>query len=105
MNEQVESLRQRIKIHEVIGHDTPLTERLPKSWKGACPGCRKNQFYCNEGKGIYKCFDCGVGGDIFSYVMHFKKLSFESACKYISDLADELEIKQSFQAVEHHHQP
>ena len=38
-------------------------------------------------KQIYKCFSCGAGGDCFSFVMNYHKMSFPEALKYLADRA------------------
>ena len=34
-------------------------------------------------KGIYHCFGCGVGGNVFSFIMKFKGLNFPEAVKFL----------------------
>lgn len=36
-------------------------------------------------KGIYHCFGCGVGGNVFNFIMKFKGLSFPEAVRFLGD--------------------
>ncbi len=39
-------------------------------------------------KQIYKCFSCGAGGDVFSFVMDYHKMSFPEALRFLADRAN-----------------
>jgi DNA primase len=41
--------------------------------------------YVSPAKQIYKCFACGAGGDAFSFVMDYHKMTFPEAMKYLAD--------------------
>ena len=43
--------------------------------------------HVSPAKQIYKCFSCGAGGDVFSFVMNYHKLTFPEALKYLAELA------------------
>ena len=42
----------------------------------------------SEDKQIYKCFVCGNGGNVFNFVMNFKKVSFPESVKEVADIID-----------------
>ena len=39
----------------------------------------------SEDKQIYKCFSCGAGGNVFTFVEEFEKISFIEAVKVVAD--------------------
>jgi len=39
----------------------------------------------SEEKQIFRCFGCGVGGDIFKFVMQVEQLSFPEAVRFIAE--------------------
>jgi len=53
-------------------------------WSGLCPfhnDQKTGSFVINKESGAYKCFSCGAGGgDIISFHMHIRNLSFNAAC-------------------------
>jgi len=58
-----------------------------KTLKGLCPFHRdtKPSLKVHDEKGIYKCFVCGAGGDVFNFVMNYRNLSFSEALKEIAE--------------------
>ncbi len=40
----------------------------------------------NDGKGMYKCFVCGAGGDAITFVMAFKRIEFVDALRDIASI-------------------
>ena len=55
--------------------------------KGLCPFHDENtpSFYVHPGKGIYKCFGCGVGGNVISFLMEIEGLSFPEAVRQLAE--------------------
>jgi len=64
-------------INEIIGEHIAL-EKV-EYYKGICPFCKKENFRVQPVLGIYKCFDCCHGGDIFTFIQKFEKISFVDA--------------------------
>ena len=66
--------------------------RLKKSgqnFMGLCPfhSEKTPSFAVHPVKQIYHCFGCGVGGDVFSFVMELERLSFPEALKLVAEKA------------------
>lgn len=59
------------------------------NWQGCCPfhGEKTPSFVVNDVKGIYKCFGCGVSGNVINFVMEHEKQNFYEACKTIATKA------------------
>ncbi len=80
MNTEIEDIKARLSIREVIGGYVQLT-KAGTSWKGLCPFHREKSpsFIVNEERSSWHCFGCNKGGDIFSFVMEIDGLSFPEA--------------------------
>lgn len=76
-SEVIAEVRMRAGILEVIS-ETVVLKRAGKDYKGLCPfhGEKTPSFHVNAEKGIFKCFGCGEGGDVFDLVQPTKGLEF-----------------------------
>jgi DNA primase len=84
----VERVKQRLDIVEVIGAVVPL-RKSGKAYRGLCPfhGERTPSFYVFPDGGTYKCFGCGEGGDLFSFVEKQQGLDFREALALLAERA------------------
>ena len=85
--EMINDIRNAASISEVIGHYIPLI-RKGKGFTALCPfhDDHDPSLSISEDKQIYKCFVCGNGGNVFSFVMNYKKVSFPEAVKEVADI-------------------
>jgi DNA primase len=84
--EIVDQVRQAASIVEIASQYTALRQRGRKH-VGLCPfhSEKTPSFTVDLEKGLFHCFGCGVGGDVFSLVMEKENLSFPEALKYLAD--------------------
>lgn len=84
----VSFLKERINIVDVIGRYLELKKRGENYW-AACPFHNEKtpSFSVNEARQIYKCFGCGEGGDVISFLMKKENLTFVEAAKKLCDIA------------------
>ncbi|MCC0672201.1 MULTISPECIES: CHC2 zinc finger domain-containing protein [unclassified Clostridioides] len=72
-------------VREVVGIDEIESRMDLKNGKGLCPfhhDKRIGSFSVSKNKKIFKCFSCGVGGDIIKFVSLFENITYvESAFK------------------------
>ena len=75
-----------MNIVDVIGEYVPL-KRAGQSYKALCPfhSEKTPSFIVNPKKGIFHCFGCGVGGNIFTFLMKFKGISFPDAVRLLGE--------------------
>lgn len=68
--ETVEEVRQRSDIVDVIGSYVHL-QKKGANYMGLCPfhNEKSPSFSVHQGKQMYHCFGCGVGGNVFTFVM------------------------------------
>lgn len=87
-NDAVEIIRQHIEITELIGEYIRL-EKKGRNYVGLCPFHQEKtpSFSVNSEKQIFHCFGCGVGGDIFKFVMLSEGLTFPEAVRRLAEKA------------------
>lgn len=104
----IQQIKDRADIVELIS-DHVVLKRSGSSYVGLCPfhSDNKPSMHVSPAKGIFKCFSCGAGGDVFKFWSEFHKKSFKETIK---DLAQKYSIKLEFsqeeaaQAAEHNKQ-
>ncbi len=95
----------RVDILALVGEQVAL-RRSGKRWVGLCPFHTEKSpsFSVSPDMGIFKCFGCGKGGDIFSFVQFRENIPFMEAMRFLADRAgvtlDEPSPKGSATAVE-----
>lgn len=82
----LDDLMNRTDILEIIGEYVPL-QRKGRNYFGLCPFHDETtpSFSVNPDKQFYKCFGCGEGGNILSFMMKIENLSFQEAVHLLAD--------------------
>ena len=82
----IDQVQARADIVELIGRYVPL-KRSGRHFKANCPFHREKtpSFMVNTDKQIFHCFGCGVGGNIFSFLMQHDRLTFPEAVRQLAD--------------------
>ncbi len=88
MADERDDIRARIDIVELVGQSVRLT-RAGKTWKGLCPfhPDKNPSFTVSSETGRYKCWSCGEGGDIFTWVMKTQNVDFIEAMRTLAKQA------------------
>jgi DNA primase len=78
-------IKNKLSVVDVIGETVQL-KKAGTTFKGLCPfhGEKTPSFTVTPGRDSWKCFGCGEGGDIFSFVMKRDGLSFPEALKVLA---------------------
>lgn len=86
--ETVREIRERSDIVEVISSYLPL-KRSGANYQGLCPFHQEKSpsFNVNAPRQIFHCFGCGVGGNVFNFVMRMEGLTFPEAVKRLGEKA------------------
>ncbi|MBU2537034.1 MAG: DNA primase [Proteobacteria bacterium] len=81
----VQLIKDAADIAEIIGEHVSL-KRAGTNLKGLCPfhSEKTPSFTVNPDRKTYHCFGCGEGGDVFSFMMNFHRLSFTEAMKELA---------------------
>lgn len=82
----LDEIRDRADIVDLIGEYVEL-KRSGSNYMGLCPfhSEKTPSFSVSPSKGIFKCFGCGVGGDVITFVMKRENLSFPEAVEFLAD--------------------
>jgi DNA primase len=85
---KLQEIMERNNIVDVIGSYFPL-KKSGNSYKARCPfhDEKTASFIVNEKKQIYKCFGCGKGGTVITFVRDYEKISFLEAAKKLAQRA------------------
>lgn len=84
-----EKIKQRIDLVEFVRQYVPHLKKAGKTWKACCPFHKEKtpSFTVSSEKGLYYCFGCQEGGDIFDFLMKMENLSFNEAVRKLADIA------------------
>ncbi len=83
---KIEEIRNSISIVDVISEYVQLRKR-GKNFIGLCPFHTEKtpSFTVSEDKQIFHCFGCHAGGNVFKFLMDYKKISFVEAVQEIAE--------------------
>ena len=78
-------VKNKLRVVDVVGETVQL-KKAGSTFKGLCPfhGEKTPSFTVTPARESWKCFGCGEGGDIFSFVMKRDGLSFPEALKVLA---------------------
>ncbi len=87
-DEDKEKVRQATDFVQLVAETVELRQRGRDFW-GCCPfhGEKSPSFKVNPHTGLWHCFGCGEGGDVFSYVQKRENLEFPDAIRFLADRA------------------
>jgi DNA primase len=79
-------VKQQADIVRVVGEYVRL-KKSGQNFLGLCPfhSEKTPSFAVHPVKQIYHCFGCGVGGDVFQFVMEMEKCSFPEAVRTVAE--------------------
>lgn len=85
VDDDLERLRATVSIADVIQQYVAL-KRVGRNWVGLCPfhGERSPSFNVREETGRYRCFGCGVAGDVFTFVQEIEHVDFVTAVEQLA---------------------
>ncbi len=82
----VDEVRNSVNIVSIVSEYVALKKR-GRNHVARCPFHNEKtpSFNVSEEKQIFMCFGCGVGGDVFKFIMQAESLSFPEAIRFIAD--------------------
>ena len=87
--EDVDAVRERCGVDEVVGEHVALRPAGVGSMKGLCPfhDEKTPSFHVRPQVGLWHCFGCDQGGDVISFVQKIDHLSFAEAVERLAGRA------------------
>jgi DNA primase len=81
-----DKVKQQADIVRVVGEYVRL-KKSGQNFSGLCPfhAEKTPSFAVHPVKQIYHCFGCGVGGDVFKFVMEMEKCAFPEAIRIVAE--------------------
>jgi DNA primase len=100
----IDEVRSRINLADVVGDYVTLKSAGAGSLKGLCPfhDERSPSFNVRPQVGYYHCFGCGESGDVFTFLQRMDHVSFQEAVERMAArIGFELHYEDGAQATEH----
>ncbi|HEV8403622.1 MAG TPA: DNA primase, partial [Candidatus Limnocylindrales bacterium] len=81
-------MKTRLSVVDVVGETVSL-KKAGTTYKGLCPfhGEKTPSFVVTPARESWHCFGCGLGGDIFSFVMQRDTVAFPEALRILAQRA------------------
>lgn len=85
----INEIKGRLNIVDVVENFVSL-KKSGKDHKGLCPfhDDKNPSMHVNQEKGLFHCFSCGAGGDMFAFLMKYNNISFMDAAAELSRKAN-----------------
>lgn len=84
--EDIEALRDKADIVEIISSYSALKRSGGATYKGLCPfhSEKTPSFTVDSAKSLWHCFGCGKGGNIYHFVQEMESLPFPEAAEWLA---------------------
>ncbi|BDZ46669.1 hypothetical protein GCM10025866_25780 [Naasia aerilata] len=81
LKSDIDEVRARVNLGDVIGDYVSLKSAGVGSLKGLCPfhDERSPSFHVRPQVGMYHCFGCGEGGDVYTFLQKMDHVTFAEA--------------------------
>jgi DNA primase len=87
INEQdIDTLRERADVVDVISGYSKMKKSGGHTFKGLCPfhSEKTPSFTVDAARGLFYCFGCGEGGNIYHFIQKVESLSFPEAVEWLA---------------------
>lgn len=100
-NNLIEQIRDSVDLLELIKEYVPAVKKSGRTYKACCPFHHEKtpSFSISPDKGLFYCFGCQAGGDVFAFLMRIENLSFNEAARKLAQRAG-IEWRQEEQMTE-----
>ncbi|MBL7085222.1 MAG: DNA primase [Candidatus Omnitrophica bacterium] len=82
----IDEIRDKCNIAEIVSGYIPL-KRAGRNFKALCPFHQEKtpSFMVSPDKGIFHCFGCGAGGNVFNFIMKYEGLEFPQVVRMLAE--------------------
>ncbi|UGT54210.1 DNA primase [Nocardia asteroides] len=83
----IAAIRERVRIEDVVGEYVALKRAGADSMKGLCPfhDEKSPSFHVRPNHGLFHCFGCGEGGDVYKFLQQIEHIGFVEAVEQMAD--------------------
>ncbi|MGV9817808.1 DNA primase [Nocardia xishanensis] len=83
----IAAIRERVRIEDVVGEYVALKRAGADSMKGLCPfhDEKSPSFHVRPNHGLFHCFGCGEGGDVYKFLQKIEHIGFVEAVEQMAD--------------------
>ncbi|WP_280394649.1 DNA primase [Nocardia brasiliensis] len=83
----IAAIRDRVRIEDIVGEYVALKRAGADSMKGLCPfhDEKSPSFHVRPNHGLFHCFGCGEGGDVFAFLQKMEHVGFVEAVEQLAD--------------------
>ena len=87
LKEDVEKVRAAADLYDIVSASVTLRPSGTGTFVGLCPfhDEKTPSFSVRPALGVWHCFGCGLGGDVFGYVEHQENIDFREAVELLAD--------------------
>lgn len=87
--DKILEVQNAVDIVDVIGEFFPLQKAGQGRFKALCPFHREKtpSFFVDSSRQYFKCFGCGKGGNVFSFLMEKERMTFPEAVETLASRA------------------
>ena len=104
LKEDIEKVRATADLYDIVSATVSLKPSGTGAYVGLCPfhDEKTPSFSVRPALGVWHCFGCGLGGDVFGYVEHQENVDFRDSVELLADKYHiELHYDQSNAKKEH----
>ncbi|MBU4536645.1 DNA primase [Patescibacteria group bacterium] len=96
MSNNIEQIKEKLNIVDVVGSYIKV-EKAGMNFKACCPFHNEKtpSFFISPDRGTFKCFGCGEGGDIFTFVEKYEGVDFIGSLKILAEKAGVELVKEN----------
>ncbi len=87
--EDISAIRAKADIVDIVGHYIHV-EKSGRNYKALCPfhDDHDPSMTLNTQRQIFKCFVCGAGGNVFTFVQKYENVSFPESVVRVAEIID-----------------
>ncbi|RBP98238.1 DNA primase [Bifidobacterium aemilianum] len=87
LKEDVEKVRAKADLYDIVSATVSLRPSGSGTFVGLCPfhDEKSPSFSVRPSMGVWHCFGCGLGGDVFAYVKERENIDFRQAVELLAD--------------------